>query len=42
MKGMIRLLKNNVERKEFILDDCNWKIIHDLPDIKFIFTMQRN
>lgn len=33
MKGMIRLLKNNVERKEFILDYRNWKIIHDLPDI---------
>lgn len=33
MKGMVRLLKNNVERKEFILDDSNWKIIHDLPDI---------
>lgn len=30
---MIRLLKNNVERKEFILDDSNWKIIHDLSDI---------
>lgn len=33
MKGMIRLLKNNTERKEFILDDSNWKTIHDLPDI---------
>lgn len=33
MKGMIRLLKNNTERKEFLLNDVNWKIIHDLPDI---------
>ena len=30
---MIRLLKNNTERKEFLLNDDNWKIIHDLPDI---------
>ena len=33
MKGMIRLLKNDTERKEFLLNDNNWKIIHDLPDI---------
>lgn len=33
MKGMIRLLKNNTERKEFLMNDDNWKIIHDLPDI---------
>lgn len=38
MKGMIRLLKNNVERKEFILDDRNWKNIHDLRDIATIIS----
>lgn len=27
------MLKNNNERKEFILNDSNWKVIHDLPDI---------
>lgn len=29
----LKMLKNNNERKEFILNNSNWKVIHDLPDI---------
>ena len=41
MKGIIRLLKNNTERKEFLLNDDNWKIIYDLPDIATTISQMR-
>lgn len=27
------MLKNNEQRKQFILNDENWDVIHELPDI---------
>lgn len=27
------MLKNKEERKQFILDNSNWKVIHSLPEV---------
>lgn len=33
------MLKNKEERRHFLLDECHWCVVYDMPDLHIQFKM---